>query len=278
MISYDFEYYRPDTYEGAVKLFHQLNNESKNPLYYSGGTEIVTNARKNVIKTGAIIDIKAIPEGNLLRETEDAILLGANLTLNEIIEGSNFPLLNNVIRKIADHTVRNRLTLGGNICGRLAYREAILPLLTTEAKMVVAGENGLKSMSVGEIFDKRLKLQKGEILLQVEIPKKDTELPYYHERKEKQGEIDYPLVHVVALKKEERIKAAFTGICAFPFRSPEIEEILNDKNLSFEERAKKVVDKLPSNSRDDVFASKDFREFLMERSIIHTLKNLEGGI
>ncbi len=55
-------------------------------------------------------------------------------------------------------TVRNRLSLGGNICGRLFYREAILPLLVSEAVMLVGSQNGIRRVPILNFFDKKASL------------------------------------------------------------------------------------------------------------------------
>lgn len=276
MISYDFEYFRPKTYNEALNIFEVKMAEGKKPLYYGGGTEIVTFARKKAITTAAVIDIKDIEESTEFVEDENTIVYGAGLSLNEIIEKTDYKLMSDVARKIADHTVRNRLTLGGNICGRLFYKEAILPLLLADARVVIASKEGIKRLAIGEVFDKRMKLKNEEVLLQVEIHKDYCKLPYFHERKEKQGEIDYPLFHLAALKFDGFIRFAFSGILAYPFRSARIEEILNDKSMSMEERADHVIENLPANIRDDIYASADFREYLFRNSIVNALQELEG--
>lgn len=277
MISYDFEYYRPETYKEALEIFQEKQNEGKNPLYYNGGTETVTYARKKIINTGALIDIKAIPECLEFYEDEDRVVYGSALDLNKIVEKSSFGLMGNVSRKVADHTVRNRLSLGGNICGRLFYREAILPIMVADGEFIIAGTEGIKKVPVLEFFNKKINLKSGELLLQVEIDKKYTDFPYYNERKEKQGKIDYPLFHLVSLKDEEKIRFAFSGICPYPFRDLELENLLNDKSKSFEERAKYAADNLPGNVRNDMFGSSEFRKYLFENAIINALSELEGG-
>lgn len=276
MIAYDFEYYRPETYTEAIEIFQAKLKEGKAPIYYSGGTETVTYARKKLINTDAVIDLKAIPECLEFSEEGDKIVYGAALSLNEIIEKTSYKLMANVSRRIADHTVRNRLSLGGNICGRLFYREAILPILVAESDIIVAGKGGIRKVPVLEFFNKRVNLEEGELLLQVEIDKKYSAFPHYNERKEKQGEIDYPLFHLAALKVDNEIRLAFSGVCAFPFRSLELEKVLNDRSLSFEERAQYAVENLPSSARNDMFASSDFRKYLFENAVINALKELEG--
>lgn len=278
MIAYDFEYYRPETYLEAIEIFDKKAKEGKKPIYYGGGTETITYARKGLIKNGAVIDLKEIEECLMFYEDSVKIIYGSALNLNTIVENTSFSLMANVVGKIADHTVRNRLSLGGNICGRLFYREAILPLLVTEATMVLAGRDGIKRVPVIEIYDKRMNLDSGDILLQVEVDKNYTSLPYVNKRKEKQGEIDYPLFHLVALKADGHIRASFSGICPYPFRSLEVEKILNNSFISFEERANYALEALPASIRNDMYASHDFREFLLRDAIINTLRELEGDI
>lgn len=276
MISYDFEYYRPETYEKAIEVFKSKLDEGKNPVYYSGGTETVTYARTKIIKTGAVIDLKAIEETNEFSEEENKLVYGSSLNLNDIIEKTSFKLMSDVIGKIADHTVRNRLTIGGNVCGRLFYREGILPVMVSDGVLVIAGENGIRRQNIMDGFDKRIKLAPGEILLQIEIDKKYIEYPYINTRKERSGEIDYPLFHISALKVNDYVKYAFSGLCPFPFRDIEIEKILNDKSIEEKERVFQAANMLPSNIIDDIHSSREFRKHLFENDLLDIVKQMEG--
>lgn len=276
MISYDFEYYRPETYEKAIEVFKSKLDEGKNPVYYSGGTETVTYARTKIIKTGAVIDLKAIEETNEFSEEENKLVYGSSLNLNDIIEKTSFKLMSDVIGKIADHTVRNRLTIGGNVCGRLFYREGILPVMVSDGVLVIAGENGIRRQNIMDGFDKRIKLAPGEILLQIEIDKKYIEYPYINTRKERSGEIDYPLFHISALKVNDYVKYAFSGLCPFPFRDIEIEKILNDRSIEEKERVIQAANMLPSNIIDDIHSSREFRKHLFENDLLDIVKQMEG--
>ena len=55
MIAYDFEYYRPQTYLDAIEIYEQKDTEGKAPIYYGGGTEVITFARKGLIKLGQLL-------------------------------------------------------------------------------------------------------------------------------------------------------------------------------------------------------------------------------
>ena len=276
MISYDFEYYRPKTYSEAIEIFKSKFDEGKNPVYYSGGTETVTYARNNIIKTGAVIDLKSIEETNVFSEEGDLIIYGSSLNLNDIIEKTQFSLMANVINKIADHTVRNRLTIGGNTCGRLFYREGILPVMVSDGTLVIAGVEGIRRENIMNGFNKRLILSPGEILLQIEIHKKNIKYPYTNLRKEKSGEIDYPLFHIVALKVDGLVRYGFSGICPFPFRSLEMEIVLNDKSIDIEDRVAQAITMLPANIIDDIQGSRGFREYLFQMDLVDIVKRMEG--
>jgi len=82
MIPFDFDYYRPDTVGEAAEIYSRLDSQGKEPLYYGGGSEIISLARVNNIRTKAVIDLKAIPECNILEFREDRLLIGSSVTLS----------------------------------------------------------------------------------------------------------------------------------------------------------------------------------------------------
>ena len=85
-------------------------------------------ARMHNVYSGAIIDVKAIPELNIYEINDDELIIGAALSLTRIAEEDLFPLLSLTVRRIADHTIQDKITLGGNIAGTIIFRESVLPL------------------------------------------------------------------------------------------------------------------------------------------------------
>lgn len=277
MIPFDLEYYLPESTEEAAAIFAELSEADKGPLYYGGGTEIVTMCRQQTIKPGALIDLKGIPETTALEVDGDKLIIGANVTLTELNEQDYFPLLAKVARVVADHTVRNSLTLGGNICGKLPYREVILPLLTADADVVLAGREGRRTEPLKDLFDKRLKLEKGEILVQLIVPKEELKRKSWARRREKHGPVDYPLYHMIGVQKKDQLAVAVSGLCAFPFRSAELEKKVNDFALSAQERVDKAPDLLPGTIRNDEIGSDDYRQALWQRDLAELLKEMGGA-
>ena len=104
MIPFDFQYCRPTTIDEAIAAFEKLSSEGLSPIYYGGGTEIITMARKETLSVKALIDIKAIPQAIAHGEVNGDLIFGGGLTLSEIIEKNLFPFFSKVLRPIADHT------------------------------------------------------------------------------------------------------------------------------------------------------------------------------
>ena len=276
MISFDFDYYQADNAEEAVKKYLELDEKDLNVAYYNGGTEIVTYARKDKMNFDALIDIKKIPICQEFKIKDNQVIIGAAVSLNKVVEKDYFPLLSQSCKVIADHTTRNQITIGGNLTGRLPFKEAILPLLVADAEVTTINKDGLITRPISEVYDKRMVLDKEEILLQISVNKEKTELPFYQNRRVKQSEIDYPIMHIAALKEDNEIKFALSSLCPFPFRDSKIETILNDKSLNKDEKIDKVVENLPVPINSNLRGGKEYKEMLFRQSLKACLESLGG--
>lgn len=275
MIPFDFAYYRPDTLAEAVQAFDELNSQKKDPVYYGGGTEIITMARTENICTQAVIDLKNIPECRVLEIKDNKLIIGSGVTLTQIMESKIYPLLVKACGRIADHTVQGKITIGGNIAGTIMYRETTLPLLLTDSEAVVAGRSGTRQVPFREIFQERMNLENGEFLVQLIINQGYLNLTYVHVKKTKNEKIDYPLVSLAAIKKDGKIRVGLSGVCSFPFRSVELEGALNNRSKSLEDRISDALMHLPAPILDNGVGSAKFREYVLRNTLLNTLTTLE---
>lgn len=278
MIPFDFEYYRPLSIQEAIATFHALQSQGKKVIYFSGGTEFITFSRIHQMSADAVIDIKGIPECNILEIQNDSLIVGAAVSLNKITESSLFPLLGNTVKQIADHTSRNKITIGGNINSRLIYREGLLPFLLSDAKVKVAGNEGDMELPVVDIFNKEMKLNPNQFLVQFMVDQHCLKLPFFRRKKTRHSQIGYPVISVAAQTENQKIRAAFSGVCDSPFRSIEIENILNDTAVSAEKRATAVLQAIPSPIVDDFLASAEYRAFVLQNTLLDMINTLEGSV
>ena len=275
MIPFDFEYYRPDTISEALEVFHQLDCEGKAPLYYGGGSELISMARVGNLSFGSVIDVKNIPECKVLSFDNEGLHVGSALTLSDITESNYFPLLSKASGRIADHTMQCKITLGGNLASTIIYRETVLPLLLTDARLTTASLNGTKSYEINQVFQKRLQLSKGEFIIEAAVDKSYLQLPFFHVKKTKNEKIDYPLITVAGLKKDGLICIAFSGLASFPFRDKGVETILNNSSLSFIERANKITQVLSPLIQNDLSGSAEYRKFVLKNAIVDVLETMK---
>lgn len=288
MISFDFEYYRPSSIHEAVQTFGRLVSECKDPMYYAGGTQIISLSRANRIRPGAVVDIKGIPDCNVLENQGGAqggsqggtIVIGAALSQNRVYESNTIPLLSKVLRRSADHTSRNRATIGGNICGKLPYRECALPFLLMDSRASVAGPNGLRCITMRELIDGASAgaagLGPGEFLVHVATDQVYASVPHVFIKKTRASKVDYPLVSVAAAQVDGRVRVAFGGLGAVPFRSTEVEDALNSPASSPAQRVDQAMQRLPSPIIDDIVGSAAYRGFVLRNVLLDIIAELGG--
>lgn len=277
MIPFEFVYLRPDTLAEAVAAYREFEAAGKSALYYAGGSEIITMSRAGAIRPDAVIDVKNIPELNVLSIDRRGLTLGAALTLNQIKESRLFPLMALAAGRIADHTNQCRITLGGNLCGTIIYREASLPLLLSDAFATLYGPEGERTAPFERVFQGRMQLNPGELAVHVFVPSWALSARHAHLKKTAQEKIDYPLVNVTALWKDGVLRAAFSGLAAQPLRSPEVESILNDRGASAETRALGAARLLSEFARGDAEGSREYRLFVAKNTLQELLEGWENG-
>ena len=273
MIAADISYFRPDTAEEAVDAWSRHDGAR----YLAGGTEITTSARRTAAyDLRACIDVKRIPEANVHEMCGDRLCLGAALSLSDVAAGDAFPLLNAALRGIADHTVRNRLTLGGNVAGLLPYREAALPLLLADASVlsIVPAKDGAQAVrrdrKLRECFDKRLVLAPGELVLSFCVPIDAPEWPWSHHRKTRTGPVDYPLVTTCMVREGDALRLAVSGAHPYPFRSDAVDAALSQDGAAAIPAVLAAVGPL----RTDARSSAEYRVNLLRNMVRASLEEL----
>ncbi|MBL3539370.1 FAD binding domain-containing protein [Aminivibrio sp.] len=265
MIARDFDYILPESLEEARDAWREEKQAGKNPAYYGGGTEIVALARSGAFSPDCVIDLKGVPECRALGCFGGRLVFGAACSLTDAVERGGFPLLSAVARTVADKTVRNRLSLGGNVCGALPYREAVLPFLCAAGVALVFGSEGLREEALETAFDRRLKLGEGEFLVALVVDERFASLPFASSRKVRGGRVDYPLCSGAAVRDGETVDIALSGVFDYPVA-------LSAAAVTPPE---KVAESLPHRVREDALAGAGYRKALLVQVLEDILLSLE---
>src|SRR5699024_8299843 len=159
----------------------------------------------------------------------------------------------------------------------LIYKESILPLLLVDAKVKVLKGTDERVVSLQSLFDRKIKLSPGELLLQIIIDSSYIDLPYISLKRTKFSKVGYPVVSVAAILKGKRLRIAVSGVCNYHFRSSEKETIINDLTIPVMDRIDKVMDNLPSSIVDDLQGSREYRAFVLKNVLLDVIEEMEMG-
>lgn len=276
MIGFNFDYYECDAIEEAVDLYTRLSLDGKRVLYFNGGTEIITFADRDTIQFDAVIAISKIPELKVFTLNNGILHIGAANTLSFIADTHIFPLLSESCPFVADHTSRNKITIGGNLCGEIPYKNAVLPFFISDTTVIIANQQGIRNEPFLEVYNNGLHLQPGDLIIQFLVPKRDLDLPYYTKKLRKIGEFGYPLIGLSLVNDNGKIKAAFSAVCKNAFRSYRVENALNDHTVPLEIRVDRAIENIPCRIASNIQGAAPYRKFVLKQQLIEALTVLEG--
>src|SRR5699024_10582786 len=269
----NFAYFQPTSIDEAITQYKELTESGKTVHYFSGGTEFISRARRNEIFCDAVIDIKKIPETNVMGWDDDQLIVGACCNLSTLVCNQFFPLLSDVTKQIATQTERNKITLGGNIASNLPYREAILPFLLADSEIIIAGEEGTRQLRLNDIYQHGKLLDTGEFIVQLITERRWTNRPYMHLRKTKQSHINYPIVSLVAMKDGADTRIAISGFLDYPFRFKKMETLFKDNEKG---NLDKAIDSINASPQSDSQATEKYRQFVL-RSMLEKIQSMKGA-
>ena len=288
MIPFEFDFVRAESVDEAVFAWREAEGVGKSAAYFGGGTELVTLARDAKRRFDVAVDYKVVPEARRTGRESDSYVWGSALRLSDITDSAETGLVAYCSRGVADRTARNSITLGGNICGMLAYREAVLPFLLLDGRVEVASTDRRRWVYLHDLFDKRLRLDVGELAVAWAIPVdtlaglgllpgvtprsgegngrlgRDRAASYgavvaagsgergawYYCRRTRDSRLDYPLVTVAMASIDGVVRLAVAGAWGYPARALRAEAVLNGESV--------VVDALSaagSDARSDIDAA-----------------------
>jgi carbon-monoxide dehydrogenase medium subunit len=167
------EYARPGSVEEAVKL---LSREDARAL--AGGQSLVNVMKTRVASPELVVDLNRIDGLRGIRAADGALEIGAMTTYSAIVDSAEVaaarPILAEVARTIADVQVRNRGTIGGNICSNDPTNHFPPLLAALGAELTIAGPDGERTVGTDEFFEGvfMTAVHPGELLTKVRVPAK----------------------------------------------------------------------------------------------------------
>ena len=108
-----FQYATPTSAERAVDF------AGDGGMFFAGGIDVLGELKDGIAEPEMLVNVKAIPGMDEVSVASDALRLGANVRLIELIEheeiGRRLPGIAEAAREVASPQIRNVATVGGNL-------------------------------------------------------------------------------------------------------------------------------------------------------------------
>jgi aerobic carbon-monoxide dehydrogenase medium subunit len=169
----ELEYARPESVEEAVEL---LAREDARAL--AGGQSLVNVMKTRVATPELVVDLNRIDGLRGIRAVDGALEIGAMTTYSAIVDSPEVaaarPILAEVARTIADVQVRNRGTIGGNVCSNDPTNHFPPLLAALGAELTIRGAGGERTVDTDTFFEGvfMTAVHSGELLTSIRIPAK----------------------------------------------------------------------------------------------------------
>jgi carbon-monoxide dehydrogenase medium subunit len=167
------EYARPSTLDEAIRLL----GTSPNARALAGGQTLINVMKARAAQPDLLVDLADLESLRGISRSRDATLeIGAMTTYAELMASRDIhaarPILARVASEIADVQVRNRGTLGGNVCLSDPTNHFPPLMVAMNARMTIAGPNGERNVPAEEFFVGvyMTAVQPGELLTRITIP------------------------------------------------------------------------------------------------------------
>jgi CO/xanthine dehydrogenase FAD-binding subunit len=169
-----FSYERPATLAEALAILAS-NGTAARPL--AGGTDLIIRLRDGTVRPSVVVDVKRIPELRpAIGEASGRLTIRATTVMTDIAADArvrrHFVALAEAALVVGSVQIRNRATLGGNICNASPAADTATPLLAYGADVVVVGADGTRTIPIDAFFVRsgQTALGEGELVSAIELP------------------------------------------------------------------------------------------------------------
>jgi len=245
--SLDLQYSEPSTLEETFSIL--AKNEGAK--IFAGGTDVIVSMREGKIAPTQIVNIKKIPNLDRIEPIDDyGLRIGALATISAVESSAMirnaFPLIAEAAHQLGSFQVRNRATLGGNLCNSSPSADMAPPLIALEATAEIVGPNGMRTVKLEDFFTGPGKtvLARTEILTGILVPNppKDSYGAFLKHGPRQCMDIATVNAAVVMTMKGrtcQDVRIVLGAVAPIPMRAKKAEEEIRGKPIE-EESVRKV--------------------------------------
>src|SRR5437762_4660 len=152
MLLREVEYARPTSVQEAVRLLAEQDGARA----LAGGQTLINVMKSRAASPDVLVDLNRLEELKGIDLGPDGtVTIGAMATYSDVMasaEARARPILGEVCAQIADVQVRNRGTIGGNVCSNDPTNHLPPLMVALGATMHILGQNGERAVPAGDFF------------------------------------------------------------------------------------------------------------------------------
>jgi aerobic carbon-monoxide dehydrogenase medium subunit len=274
----EVEYARPSTVDEAVSVL--AAHEGARAL--AGGQTLINVMKQRAASPEVLVDLADLDELREIGFSSAGVLeIGAMVTCTQLQGSSEVdvarPILAEVAGTIADVQVRNRGTIGGNVCVSDPTNHFPPLLVALDATFTIRGQAGERTVSADEFFVGvyMTAVGEGELLTTINVPASTGAGDGYAGLTI--GAHGTYIVNAAATVSDDGARVVIGCVAASPVRATAMEERLAGGDYS--ETAVRAAAEGLAASLDppsDVHGSADFRRHLAGVSAVRAVQQAAG--
>ena len=228
-----FRYLRAASVDDAL----QALADNPDAQILAGGQSLIAMMNLRLVKPACLIDINRISNIGHIDEDGDGVAIGALARHNDVKHSTlvreRCPLLTEAYESIAHHTVRNRGTLGGNLCHADPSSETPAVMIAAGATMVLCSVGGSREVAAEDFFlgTYETARRQDEMLVEICLPGRGTDGWAFAEISNRHGDFAIAVIATTLRLANGRCEAArvvASGVGEHAARLKPVEDALID--------------------------------------------------
>lgn len=258
----NFDYIRPGNIDDAIAAL----KENDDPYLLAGGTDLLNVMKNNIVRPKCIIDLKGIPGIDSIDHT-NGFKLGPLTTIRDIEVSKpileKIPALSQAAATVGSIQIRNRATIGGNLCHASPAADMAAVLLAMDCEVKIASTENERTIKLDQFFTgpNRTVLDRHEVLAEIIIPKDIERFKGVYLKHGPRKAMDIGVVNIAVLLDADfksglchQIMIAMGAVAPTPIRAGKAETLLNGKTLKPD-----LIDEAAQLASDEAKPISDFR-------------------
>ncbi|MCR4419764.1 MAG: xanthine dehydrogenase family protein subunit M [Clostridia bacterium] len=266
----DFDYFAPMSLAEACALLARFGSSAK---ALAAGTDLLPKMKGGLLSPEVLVSLRNL-EGlrGIQYHKERGVVIGALVTHNDLIRSAllqeKYPSVCGAARQIANYQIRNRGTVGGNICNAVPSADLPPILIALEAQARLVGATGERTLPLEQFFvgPNQTVINQDEILTEIVIPDREppfTGSTYLKFGLRRSGALAVVGVAAAVVTEGNVVKEArivLGAVAPVPMRAKKAEELLTGKEAT-EELLEEVGRCAAAESKpiSDIRASEEYR-------------------